>query len=69
MKPDRVLQPMDLKLYPYFLPPLPTGEILFHNELKKMEVSIDEAKKLIITAIETLENESPNKKCEWCKWI
>lgn len=48
---------------------LPTGEILFHNELKKMEVSTDEAKKLIITAIGTLENESPNKKCEWCKWI
>lgn len=49
---------------------LPTGEILFHNDLKKIEVSIKDAKKLINDAIKLLESECPEAdKCEWCKWI
>jgi len=46
------------------------GSVVFHSELKKMDVSVDNAGRILKDAVETLEGEMPSagKECEYCKW-
>lgn len=67
-------QPVESYAYLLFYHPnkvLPTGEVLFNTDLKKVEVSLKNAERLIKDAVEVLESSCPNmsKKCEWCCWI
>src|SRR3989344_1670449 len=45
---------------------LPTGEVIFDTELKKMKVSIKNAENIFQNAIKVLNEECPKKTCEWC---
>ncbi|MDP2666431.1 MAG: PD-(D/E)XK nuclease family protein, partial [Candidatus Diapherotrites archaeon] len=44
-----------------------TGEVLFHNDLKKIEISTGDAERLIQKAINLLNGDCPSKKCVWCQ--
>ena len=46
------------------------GSVVFHSELKKMDVSVENAGRILKDAVETLEGEMPeeNKECEYCRW-
>lgn len=48
---------------------LPTGEVMFDTELKKMKININNAKKTWEDALECLNGECPNKSCEWCEKV
>lgn len=48
---------------------MPTGEVIFDTELVKMKVDIDMAKKVWKDALEMLNEECPEKGCEWCENI
>ncbi|MCH7568754.1 MAG: PD-(D/E)XK nuclease family protein [Nanoarchaeota archaeon] len=45
---------------------LGTGEVLFDTELVKMKVDVKNAEKIFKKAIKLLNNECPEKSCEWC---
>ncbi|MEK6871494.1 MAG: PD-(D/E)XK nuclease family protein [Nanoarchaeota archaeon] len=46
---------------------LETGEILFHNELRKIKTSVKDAEELFNKAIKLLNSDCPKKSCEWCE--
>jgi len=46
---------------------LETGEVVFDTVLKKMPVSATDAEKLWEKALEMLNDECPEKGCEWCE--
>jgi len=47
-----------------------TGEVIFHTDLVKMDISIEDAEKLFKDAIQTLKKDIPDKteECQYCKW-
>lgn len=49
---------------------LPTGDILFHTDLIKMEISTKNAENIIQNAIKTLEGKipEPGEECEYCNY-
>ena len=47
---------------------LETGEVVFHNELRKVKTSITNAEDLFKRAIKLLKEDCPKKSCEWCEW-
>ncbi len=46
---------------------LETGEVIFDTTLKKMKTSPENAEALFSKAIKMLNNECPEKTCEWCE--
>jgi len=46
---------------------MPTGEVVFNTELKKMKVDVDNAEKIWKNAIKLLNSNCPTKNCEWCE--
>jgi len=46
------------------------GDIVFHTDLIKIEISIKNAEDIFKKALDVLKNEMPNaaKNCEFCKW-
>jgi len=46
---------------------LETGEVVFNTDLKKMNVSSEDAEELWEKALELLNSECPEKGCEWCQ--
>lgn len=46
---------------------MPTGEIIFDTELKKMKVDVKIAEDEWKSAIKLLNSDCPTKKCEWCE--
>jgi len=46
---------------------LPTGEVIFDTELKKMKTSVKNAENIFNKAIKLLNEKCPKKFCEWCK--
>ncbi len=48
---------------------LADGSVLFHNDLVKIDVDVDNAEKIMKRALKVLEGEIPDStECEWCKW-
>lgn len=45
----------------------PTGEVVFDTTLKKMNISVESAEKIWKEAIKMLNEECPQKGCEWCE--
>jgi len=47
------------------------GDVIFHTDLVRMEISVENAEKIFKEAIEILKGEVPEcgKGCEFCKWI
>lgn len=62
----------DFALLLYYFPDRirQNGEILFHNEIRKVEVDTNKAKKIVRDAVETLEGEIPDHSndCDFCDW-
>ena len=46
---------------------MPTGEVIFDTELKKMKVNVSNAEKIWKNAIKLLNSDCPIKSCEWCE--
>ena len=46
---------------------LENGDIVFHKELVKKKINIENAEKLFERAIKLLNEECPTKCCEWCE--
>jgi RecB family exonuclease len=44
-----------------------TGEVIFDTILKKMKVNVENAEKIWKKALELLNNECPQKGCQWCE--
>ena len=44
-----------------------TGEVIFDTTLKKMKVNVENAEKIWKKALELLNDECPQKGCEWCE--
>lgn len=45
---------------------MPTGEVIFNTDLKKMNVDVKNAGELFEDAIRLLNSDCPTKACEWC---
>lgn len=47
------------------------GDVVFHNDLVKMEVNVNNAEKILKKALDILNNDIPkaHKECEFCNWI
>lgn len=45
---------------------LPTGEVVFNTDLKKMKVDIKNAETIFNKAIKLLNSDCPKESCEWC---
>ena len=47
------------------------GDILFHKDLVKMKISIQNAERILKEALQVLKAEMPEpaKECEYCKWV
>lgn len=62
----------DFGLILYYHPDqvLDNGDVVFHNDLRKVEVDIEKAKRQVREAVETLEEEIPehNQDCDYCEW-
>lgn len=56
----------------YFYPEKFTedGDFLFHTEIRKVEIDIGKARKMVEDAVETLEGEIPehSENCDFCEW-
>ena len=46
-----------------------TGEVIFDTELVKREIDVNNAENIFQRAIEILNDECPEKGCEWCENI
>ena len=46
---------------------LETGEIVFHNELRKVKTNVKDGEDLFNSAIKMLNEDCPTKHCEWCE--
>ena len=46
---------------------MPTGEVIFNTDLKKMKVDVKSAGELFEDAIRLLNSDCPKKSCEWCE--
>lgn len=46
---------------------MPTGEVIFDTELKKMKVDVKMAEKFWKDVLKLLEGDCPTKCCEWCE--
>ncbi len=46
------------------------GDLLFHNEVRKTDVNVNKARKLVKDAVETLEGRAPehSQECEYREW-
>lgn len=46
------------------------GDVVFHKDLKKVDISIENAKKIFMEAIEILKGDMPDcgSECEFCRW-
>jgi hypothetical protein len=44
-----------------------TGEIIFDTTLKKMKIDVKNAEDIFNKAIKLLDEDCPNKTCEWCE--
>lgn len=44
-----------------------TGEVIFDTTLKKMKVNVENAEKIWKKALELLNDECPQKGCQWCE--
>jgi len=47
------------------------GDVAFHTDLVKVEISVENAEKIFMKAVEILKGEMPECRegCEFCKWI
>jgi hypothetical protein len=47
-----------------------TGEILFHTDLLKLDVNVDNAERIFRKALDVLNGDMPeaDKECEYCQW-
>lgn len=45
---------------------LETGEVVFHNELRKVKTNVKDGEDLFNNAIKLLNEDCPKKSCEWC---
>jgi len=47
------------------------GDVVFHTDLVKMEISIKNAKRIFKEAVKTLEGDmpKPSDECQFCKWV
>ena len=45
---------------------MPTGEVIFNTDLKKMKVDVKNAGELFEDAIRLLNGDCPKKSCVWC---
>jgi len=45
---------------------IPTGEVIFDTELKKLKVDVGNAENIWKNAIKLLNSDCPKKSCEWC---
>jgi len=46
---------------------LETGEVVFHNELRKVKTSVKDAEDLFKDALKLLNGDCPKKTCDWCE--
>ncbi|MFB6217350.1 MAG: PD-(D/E)XK nuclease family protein [Candidatus Aenigmatarchaeota archaeon] len=62
----------DFGLLLYYYPDeiLEGGEVIFENEVKRVDVDIEEARSFVRDAVKTLEGPIPehNDDCEFCEW-
>jgi hypothetical protein len=48
---------------------LPTGEVIFDTELKRMNIDVGNAEKIWKKAIALLDGDCPDKMCVWCEGV